>query len=165
MRRTAVLAPLLILLVAPLGACQEDVTEICGLSTEAPDVQEGRGSADRDGGEALDEPADWKPGSGGSLTIGVLDFIIEKEESGSDTEGLVEDGAFPICVRLGERSEKTGAANYIDGGYVTNASHTGAVAILSNDSDLLVGRFEVELANPGGDELAFTDGVFSARLR
>jgi hypothetical protein len=164
MRRIAVLAPLALVLTAST-ACQEDVTAICGLSTEAPDVQEGRGSADRDDGDPFDEAADWKPGSGGSLTIGVLDFIIEKEESGSDTENLVEDGAFPICVRLGERGDKTGAANYIDGGYVTNASHTGAVAILSNDSDLLVGRFEVELANPGGDELAFTNGVFSARLR
>lgn len=164
MHRIAGLA-LLALVLSVSTACQEDVTEICGLSTEAPDVQEGRGAADRDDGEAFDEPADWKPGSGGSLTLGVLDFIIEKEESGSDTESLVEDGAFPICVRLGERSEKTGAANYIDGGYVTNASHTGAVAILSNEDDLLVGRFEVELANPGGEELAFTNGVFSARLR
>lgn len=158
-------APVLTLVLALAPACKEEVTELCDLSTELPDVEDGKGTADRSDGEPFNEEASWKPAPGGSLTIGILDFIIEKEESGSDTDAIIEDGAFPICVRLGERGEKTGSANYPDGGYVTDASHTGSVALLSNDDDLLVGRFQVDLTTTGGDELSFTEGAFSARLR
>lgn len=166
MRSSHPLCASLALLVCSFGsACKEEVTEICDLPTSSPDVADGTGEAKRSDGAAFSEDATWNPGAGGSLTIGVLDMIIEKEESGSDTADIIEDGAFPICVRLGERGETTGSANYIDGGFVTSAGNTGSVAILSNDEDILVGRFAVDLANPQGEELSFTDGAFAARLR
>ena len=161
----AFLLPFLVLVVVTLPGCKEEVEEICDLPTALPDVDDGKATADRSDGEAFSVEASWKPGDGGSLTLGVLDIIIENEESGSDTADIIEDGAFPICVRLGERGEKKGSANYIDGGYVTNAEHTGSVALLGNEDDLLVGRFQIDLANPAGDELSFSDGVFSASLR
>ncbi len=161
----------MLLLLVPLSAlfavgavgCKNDVTEICGLAGALPKVSSGRGSATRSDGVEFNETASWSAGTAGSLTIGVLDMLIANEETGLATDTIIEDGAFPICVRLGARSDKIGSGNYIDGGYVTDATHTGAIAILANDTEL-VGRFEVSLA-AGGDALSFSQGVFSAKKR
>jgi hypothetical protein len=157
-------SPLLLLLV--LAGCPNIPAEVCGLSTTLPDnLADGRGSATRSDGEDFsNEAASWTPDGDDSLTIGVLDFFIAKETTGLDTEQLIADGAFPICVPLAERSNTSGAANLVSDGLVTDASHTGGVAILDEDNGFLIGRFEAELAN-GNAEVAFTDGVFKASRR
>ena len=52
-----------------------------------------------------------------------------------------------------------GQANLVDGGFVTDATHTGGVAILGKDGDTLIGRFSFDLVS-GAGQLSFTDGAF-----
>jgi hypothetical protein len=147
-----------------LVGCPAELTEVCDLPVELPDVESGRGSATRSDGEAFDEDAFWSPGSNASVTIGLLSMVIAKDETGLDFDTLLADGALPICVPQGERSDTSGNSSYSDSpGFVTDAAHSGKVAVLSFDDDVLVGRFEVVVANPGsGATIEFTDGEFSA---
>ena len=78
---------------------------------------------------------------------------------------LIEAAAFPICVPVGARSETSGAANLVGGGFVSDATHTGGVALLAKDGDTLLGRFAFDLANPAGDTLTFSDGAFRLPAR
>ncbi len=166
MRPALLRTSLLVALLLPLAACPGFPGEICGLSTATPDVADGDGQATRSDGEAFaGEDASWAPGSSGSVTVGLLDMIIAKDQTGTDTEQLIADGAFPICVTLAERSETSGSALLNDGSFATDAGHTGAVAIIAEDGGFLVGRFEVDLADNSGANLSFTDGAFKARRR
>jgi hypothetical protein len=58
---------------------------------------------------------------------------------------LIEAAAFPICVPIGDRSETSGSANLVGGGFVSDATHTGGVAILGREGDTLLGRFAFDL--------------------
>ncbi len=150
--------------VALLAACPADLTEVCSLSGAVPDnTENGQGSATVDG-TPFDGNANWSPGSTASITVGLLSMIVAKDVTGTDFDALISDGALPICVTQGEQSGTTGAANLVDdGGFVTDAEHTGNVAILSFADDVLVGRFEVTVVNNANGEVrAFTDGVFAA---
>jgi hypothetical protein len=152
--------------LAPALGCP--VTPECGgLSTEVPDVGDGRGQAERADGEPFDEDASWAPGSNASVTIGLLDMIVAKDATGTDLDTLLEDGALPICVPLADRSDSSGNAVYNESpGFVSDAAHTGNVFILEKDGDFLVGRFQVDLVNSGSAQtLSFDDGVFRARRR
>lgn len=147
------------------SACPVFPSEVCGISTAAPDVADGTGEATRsDGDDFTGQDASWAPGSSGSVTIGLLDMIIAKDETGTDTEQLIADGAFPICVRLAERSETRGSALLNGGAFQSNADHTGAVAIIDEQGGVLLGRFAVDLSDGSGN-LSFTDGQFKASRR
>lgn len=151
--------------VLVLSACPSFPSEICGVSTATPDVADGTGEAARsDGAGFTSEDASWAPGSNASVTVGLLDMIIAKDETGTDTEQLIADGAFPICVRLAERSETRGSALLNGGAFQSNADHTGAVAIIDDQGGLLFGRFAVDLSDGSGN-LSFTDGQFKASRR
>jgi hypothetical protein len=136
----------------------------CGLSTTVPtaaDVVDGSGTATRSDGEAFDVVGDWKPnGASSSLVLGTLAFALVADAEGSAVDTLIADGAFPICVPLADREANQSAANLVQGGFVTDATHTGALSLLGNDGGQLAGRFAVDLVNPAGETLSFTDGVF-----
>lgn len=150
-----------------LAACPGPPAELCGQSTVLPsddDVADGRGHATRSDGVDFDEPGTWSAQSL-SVTIGTLDMILTNDEGGDDVATLIEAGAFPICIPIGARSEQSGSANLVDGGFVSAADHTGGVAILGRDGDTLLGRFSFDLANPAGTELTFSDGAFRVPQR
>lgn len=162
---------LLLVCLSPLAlslACGPGAEEVCGglpaaLPT-ADEVPDGTGSAQLDGA-AFTGPASWAPGPNSSLDISTLSIIIAYDESGTETTDLIGRGAFPICVPVGERSPTVSAATY-DGPYITNAEHTGMLAILDEQGGVLVGRFEIDLVeNNTGDEITFSDGAFRAERR
>lgn len=160
--RAALLPPVLLV----LSACPGFPGEMCEISTAAPDVADGTGEATRSDGDAFSgQDASWAPGSSGSVTLGLLDMVIAKDQTGTDTEDLIADGAFPFCVTLAERSETSGSALLNGGSFQTNADHTGSVVISGEEGGFLLGRFEVDLADGSGTSLSFTDGQFKARRR
>lgn len=172
--RVAVLPPVLLpplvlaMVVLALSACPGFPSEFCEppLSTATPDVGDGTGAATRsDGADFSGEDTSWAPGSSGSVTVGLLDMIIAKDQTGTDTESLIADAAFPICVKLAERSETSGSALLNGGSFQTNADHTGDVVIIGETGGFLLGRFAVDLADGSGANLSFTDGQFKARRR
>jgi hypothetical protein len=149
---------------ALLAGCPADLTEVCSLPGALPEgVDNGRGSASLDGG-AFDGPATWSPGSDASITIGLLTMSVAKDVTGAAFDDLLADNALPICVPQGERSDTSGNAAYNESpGFVTDAAHTGSVALLKFDNDVLIGRFAFDLVNSGSAQtLEFTDGVFAA---
>jgi hypothetical protein len=148
-----------------LAACPGPPEEICGQSTALPTIDEGFGEATRSDGEEFREEGNWGPAPASSITIGTLDMIIANDEEGLAVDDLIADGAFPICVPQRDRSETSGAANLVEGGFVTNAEHTGGVAILGKEGDVLIGRFGFELVDNGGTTLTFSDGVFRVPQR
>jgi hypothetical protein len=145
-----------------LVACPGPPAESCSQSTVLPtddDVADGRGTATRSDGVAFDEAGSWNPTTL-SVTIGTLDMTVPNDETGDLVADLIGAGAFPICIPIGARSEQTGSANLVDGGFVSDANHTGGVAILGRDGNTLLGRFSFDLATPSGTELTFSDGAF-----
>jgi hypothetical protein len=142
-------------------------SEICGLPTTLPtdaDVADGRGAAIRSDGVAFDEEGSWSAATL-SITMGTLDIIATNDETGSSVGELIEAAAFPICVPIRDRSETSGSANLLGDGFVSDADHTGGVAILGREGDTLLGRFAFELGNPAGDSLTFSDGAFRLPTR
>lgn len=151
-------------LALALSGCPNDLTEVCGLPAGVPEgVEDGQGTATKDG-NPFEGPATWSPGSNASITVGLLTFIVAKDVTGTDFDQLIADNALPICVPQGERGDTSGNAAFNDTpGFVSDAAHTGSVALLSFDNDVLVGRFAVELVNSGtGETVSFEDGAFAA---
>lgn len=146
-----------------LVGCPNDLTEVCDLPAAIPEVDEGQGSATRDG-ELFEGPATWSPGANASVNVGLLSMVVAKDITGADFDDLIADGALPICVPQGERGNTSGNSSFNDSpGFVTDAAHPGNVALLSFDNDVLVGRFSMTLVNSGSAETTeFTDGVFAA---
>lgn len=145
------------------GGGEEPFCELPGELPTVDDVEDGKGAASRDGA-SWSETASWSATTA-TVTIGLLDIIVDKDEEGASVRGLFEDGTYPICVRIGERSESVGQANYVEGGFVSDGSHEGSISLLANEDGILVGRFSFSLANPGGTEMTFEDGVFRATER
>jgi hypothetical protein len=148
-------------------ACSPDPGEVCGVSGVIPEESEvalGRGEAMQDGA-AFSGGASWAPGPNSSLDIGTLSIIIGVDESGTATADLIERGAFPICVPVGERDINSGSAQLVGTALVSDASHTGGVAILAESGGVISGRFAVDLADTSGGTTSFTDGVFRAERR
>jgi hypothetical protein len=164
LRRLSVVTAVFAGLVAT-AACAPGPATVCNLSTTLPTAEEspvGRLVAKRSGvsSDPFSEAGAWTPGPSTSIDAGLLSLIIAQEQTGTRTEDLIANAAFPICVPLADRSDRSGQANFVDGGFVTSASHTGGVAILAVEDGNLVGRFEAELANNQGQTLTFSDGVF-----
>ena len=143
---------------AGILACDGGDAEACGLSTAVPEVADGRVTATVDGA-AFDESGSYSPTTG-SFTAGLLDIIISKDENGDDTMALIADESFPICIQLGERSDTSGNANFVEGGFVTDADHTGSLVIAAVADEMIVGRFELTLGNSAGETKTFEDGAF-----
>ena len=131
---------------------------------DTDEVSEGNFVADfttPDGSEeAFSQRGSWGPGPSASIEAGVLSIIIARDESGVDVTDLIERGAFPICIPLRDRSETSGQANYVDGGFVTNDGATGNLTILAREGDHIVGRFEAIMENTQGGELSFSSCAF-----
>jgi len=140
---------------APLGFCDQPE----GIPTEDV-LPRGQGMATKDG-EAWQSQASWSTTSY-SVSVGTLDMIVTRDEDGVSVRDLVGAGTFPICVRVGERDERTGQANLVDGGYVSDANHKGSVVLLAKENNYLVGRFSFTLANTSGDTVEFEEGMFRA---
>ncbi len=152
--------------------CGPGEEEFCGLSSALPEeteVSDGNVTADFTTSDGSEEPfiqrGTWGPGPSGSIEAGLLSIIIARDESGTEVGDLVERGAFPICIPLRDRSETSGLANYVEGGFVTNDTATGNLSILGREGDSIVGRFEALLENSQGQDLAFTDGAFRVPQR
>lgn len=145
-----------------LSACGPEVTDACGALSgvvpSAADVAPGALLASLDQAD-FTASGTWGDGPNGSIDAGLLSLIIPRDESGTLVSELVGRGAFPICIPLGERSDKSGNATY-DSTYVTDANHTGMVAILAEEEGHIVGRFEVNLRSGNGDMTAFENGRF-----
>ena len=143
--------------------------ECGGLSTDPPgDVAQGKAKATRSDNAAFAVDATWGPGSNASIDMGGLDLTVAKDETGTDFDSLVADGAFPICVPLASRSDSSGVANLLASphAFISDATHTGDVAVLGLDGDFLQGRFKVDMvSSDGASTLSFTDGAFQARRR
>jgi len=160
-------ALLLAVAITALTAACPGPSNSCALSATPPgdgDVADGRGTATRSDGESFDEDGSWSATSI-SVTIGTLDMIATQDEVGSDVAELIESGAFPICVLMGERSETSGSANLVDGGFFSDATHTGGLLLLGREGTTLLGRFAFELVNGSGTTLSFTDGAFRVPQR
>jgi hypothetical protein len=165
------LRPHLLIAIVPLSlsaGCPPAAGEVCGLSSTPPtadDVADGRGKATRSDGAAFDESGSWAPAPASSVDLGTLSMIMQFDETGSVVDDLIADGAFPICVPQGARSEKSGQANLVEGGFVTDAAHDGGLAILGKEGDTLLGRFAFTLVDQSGASLTFSDGVFRVPQR
>ncbi len=147
-----------------LAGCPAPVETICGQSTALPDVTAGFGEATRSDGDPFKKEGTWKPSA--TVLVGSLDMIIANDDQGLVVEDLIADGAFPICVLQGARSETSGQANLVDVGFVTDATHDGGLVILGKEGDNLIGRFSFDLVSPdGATTLTFSDGVFNVPLR
>lgn len=164
-----VLCGLSCLVAAAVGCEPAAEDSACGLSRTPPsaeEVMEGFVNATANGAPYT-KSGSWSSGSNGDITAGTLSMIIANDETGSVVSELVGKGAFPICVPLGERSPSSGSAAY-ESKFVTDASHTGMVAILGEDAGFLFGRFEVQLKDGSGnsaDTVAFTNGTFRIPAR
>jgi hypothetical protein len=143
-------------------------SEICGQPTTLPtddDVADGRGAATRSDGAAFDEAGSWSTASL-DIVVGTLTMTASVDETGSQVAELIEAAAFPICVPIGERSETSGSANHVGDNLISDATHTGGVAILDRDGDTLIGRFGFELVSPvSGETVTFSDGAFRLPTR
>jgi hypothetical protein len=166
--RAALVVAVVVVVPAFAGGCPKSL-DCGGLSSEPPaDLADGKAKAVRSDNAAFDEDATWAPGSNASVDMGGLDLTVAKDETGTPFDDLVGDGAFPICVPLASRSDTTGVANLLASphSFLSDATHTGNVALLQLDGDLLLGRFAVDMvSSDGAQTLSFTDGAFSARRR
>lgn len=155
-----------------LAGCGPDGEEFCGLSAALPEeseVSDGNLRADfttAEGSEEdFNERGTWGPGPSASIEAGFLSLIVARDDTGSDVTELIERGAFPICIPLRDRSDTSGQANYVEGGFVTNNNATGNLSILERDGNNIVGRFEALLENTQGEALSFTSGAFNVPQR
>lgn len=143
-------------------------SEICGLPTTLPgddDVADGRGTATRSDGAAFDEAGSWSTVSL-DIVVGTLTMTASADETGSRVADLIEAAAFPICVPIGQRSDTSGSANHVGDNLISDATHTGGVAILDRDGDTLIGRFEFDLVGAAsGETVTFSDGAFRLPTR
>lgn len=158
--------PLLAVVVLAAAGCPGAPAESCGQSTTPPtedDVARGRGKATRSDGVALDAEGSWSVAQS-DVVVGTLVMQMPVDETGATVTDLIADGAFPICVPMGERSETSGAANLLPG-FVTNANTRGGLAVLAKDGDTLFGRFAFDMQDQQGNSLAIDDGVFIVDLR
>jgi hypothetical protein len=161
------LCSLSLALIAVGVGCTGPAGDACGLSGEVPTTDEigsGQVAADQDG-SPFTAAGTWRPPPGGSFTAGNLDVIMEKDEDGNDTADLIAEGTFPICVTIGERSETSGQANLVQGGFVSDGSNGGNFAILAEEDGEIVGRFAFTLANTSGETTTFSDGLFRVPQR
>jgi hypothetical protein len=145
-----------------LGCGPANAGEACGLPGAIPtdsDLANGQVRALRDGAEFTASNATWSVGPSAALNAGELTIIIVNDETGSNTESLIGQGAFPLCIDLGERSGSSGNAQLVGTGFVSDAAHTGSLSILGNDGGMLSGRFEVTLAD-GSATTRFSEGAF-----
>jgi len=152
--------PAVVVAASVFAGCPEPATNVCDLSTELPstdEVAEGRGRADRSDGGEFNEAGSWLPGS--SIIIGTLSIDGTTDEAGLQVADLISAGTFPICQRLGARDDRTAAADFGGEDVRTDATHTGALSILGLEDNILIGRFQADLAGGGGD-LSLTDGAF-----
>ena len=136
----------------------ENFCEQTGGTPSSDEIASGRVTATQDG-STFDEAGTWSATSG-SLTGGLLDIIIQQDDSGERTADRIASGDFPICIMVGERSETSGQANLVQGGFVSNASNTGSLAIYAEENDEIVGRFSFSLENTSGEKTVFEDGLF-----
>ncbi len=165
-RGMRVFAPAAVVSALLCIGCPPPPEQSCGQSTVLPgddDVADGNGTATRSDDVDFDEPGTWSAQQL-SITIGVLDMIVTDDEGGDDVADLIEAAAFPICIPIGERSDTSGAANLVAGGFVSDADHTGGVAILGKDGNTLLGRFSFDLVS-GDTVISFTDGAFRVPQR
>jgi len=170
MHRTNTSALAVALLVASLTsiACAGDgtVEDFCDLPGAAPttdEVSDGRGRATKDGA-SFDEEGSYSTGSM-SVTLGLLDMTVDRTEDGDRVRDLFDEGSFPICVVVRDRSETSGQVNLVEGGYVTDANNTGTVSLISLEDGVLAGRFAFTLANTAGDQTTFEAGAFRVESR
>jgi hypothetical protein len=159
----------LILTALICSACTADSDmgdEFCELSSSTPtatEIEEGLVTATQDG-SAFEGEGSWSATTG-SLTGGLLDIIIQNDESGERTADKVSAGDFPICVQIGDRSDNVGQANLVSGGFVSDADNTGSLSILAQEGDYIVGRFSFSLADTSGETTVFEDGLFRVAER
>ncbi len=131
-------------------------SELCGVSTSLPSLDEapsGRAKGTKNGA-AFEESGTWAPAPSRSIVIGLLTLSTRVDDTGSDIDGLIEAGAFPICALQREASETVNVAS--EGAFLTSAAAGGGLAILGKEGNELIGRFSLELQNNGGDELSYS---------
>jgi hypothetical protein len=137
--------------------------ELCGLPTTPigdDEVGSGQGKGTRSDGDELQGTSSWRPAPQANVVVGTLSFDgFSRDEVGSDVFELIANGAFPICVRLGERNEDTGNAT-LPPAFVTSSTQTGVMVLTDNRDGVLGGRFDVSFAG-----LTVSDGVFRATQR
>lgn len=147
-----------------VGGCPGPVEEICGQSTALPDVASGVAEATRSDGAAFNADAgSWALAPSSSVVIGTLTMIMANDEAGLVVDDLIADGAFPICVPQGARSETSGQANLSDASdsFVTDDAHDGGLALLGKEGDDLIGRFGFDMVSgDGSTTLTLSDGAF-----
>lgn len=151
------------------SACSPDVTETCGFTQAAPSADEvidGFVVAAL-GAERFEKTGSWSSGTNGDITAGTLSMVIAFDESGTRVDDLVGRGAFPICIPLGARSPQSGNATY-DSRFLSDADHTGMVAIQGQEGAFLTGRFAVTLrdnTDVAAPSIRFEDGAFRIPAR
>jgi len=106
----------------------------------------------------------WSDGSNGDITFGTISMVIAKAQNGDETAELITASSFPICIPLGERSEQSGNATD-SGTFVTDAAHTGMVAILGKENDEIIGRFQLVMGNASGETRDLQEGLFRVPQR
>jgi hypothetical protein len=115
-------------------------------------------------GVTQNDSGTWSDGSNGDITFGTISMVIAKSQNGEDTADLITANTFPICIPLGERSEQGGNATDT-GTFVTDAMHTGMIAILGQENGEIVGRFQVVMGNASGEIRDLQEGLFRVPQR
>ena len=152
----------LFFLLSSLSCGQADDGLVCGsLSATLPTVEDiGSGQVSWEETQIpYAEPGTWSDGSNGDITFSTISMVIAKDETGENTDGLIEAGLFPICIPLGERSEQSGNATDT-GTFVTDANNEGMIAILGQEDEEIIGRFFVTMGNAAGETRALENGLF-----
>jgi hypothetical protein len=99
----------------------------------------------------------------GSVSGAFLDLLLDRDVNGAVVMGQVADGAFPVCVALGDRTVTTSLAQYLPQGgtFTTDASDTGRAAILGVEQGMLKGVFQFQARDTqGGGAIQITEGAF-----
>ena len=69
-----------------------------------------------------------------------------------------------FCVSLGQRGVQGGTANFVDGGFVSDDTHTRLINVFGREGDILLGRFAVTLRS-ASETVQLSDGAFRATKR
>lgn len=159
-------------LVFFLGGCGPgaEADDPCGLGLELPGIDVGTGRYLRDGAEVQ--------GTGGyrlafphDIVLNTMTVNMRMDGEGREVEELVAAGALrsgPICVVLDGSADGAGYVLLEDGSrsFSTSDVHTGMLALLDLDDDVLSGRFEFTVVENGGSGTSeVTAGLFRLRPR
>ncbi len=155
---------LVVSLLALLASCgPADAEDPCGLGVELPSLDDGQARYTQDGQVHDLSSGGYKLGFPHDLVLASLTLNLKQDRDDQRVEDLVAADSFPICVSLDAADDGRGYALLEDGGssFSTTVDHTGTLALLALEGDLLVGRFAFDARENSGSRVTHVeDGAF-----